>query len=319
MAGFSPCSGWAEKNQRNRFNHIKTTSYCKTRLNQYRMHHQWWKGFKRGRARYRYNNMFGERNATTNEAGGAPTITVFTVELATVSDALWPQLAAILSEGETERAGRFRFERHRRQYVAAHALKRLMLAGFASVPPQAWTFETAPGGKPRVSSASGPFFNLSHCEGLVVCAMSVDLELGVDIEPLRREVPPAIADGILAPVEQAWLENLPELRQPAGFLALWTLKEAFVKATGRGLGQNLRDISFGFNPLRILFHDRDRSEAENWHFDQRRVDPGHLLALAWHGPHAHVECRAARFEALFAGADGGLVREGIGKVFPMRR
>ncbi|RMD81739.1 MAG: 4-phosphopantetheinyl transferase family protein, partial [Candidatus Dadabacteria bacterium] len=55
-------------------------------------------------------------------------------------------------------------------------------------------------------------------------------------------------DGLIGrcctPSEAAWLEQLPPEDRVLGFLHLWTLKEAYVKATGRGLGLGVRRIGF---------------------------------------------------------------------------
>src|SRR5689334_10737211 len=89
-------------------------------------------------------------------------ITVWTVAPDAIPEACWPRLATLLDAGERERAARFAFGHHRRQFLAAHALKRLMLS--AAVPgshgPAKWVFETGAQGKPKVSGPAGPHFNI---------------------------------------------------------------------------------------------------------------------------------------------------------------
>jgi 4'-phosphopantetheinyl transferase len=127
----------------------------------------------------------------------------------------------------------------------------------------------------------GPHFNLSHTDGLVACAVSNELELGIDVEPVNRKAPLELAKEHFAPAEQDWIASLPEPEQAFGFWRVWTLKEAFIKATGRGLGQPLQDISFGFEPLRVVFRDRALGDCRAWRFEQRQVCGGYMLALAW--------------------------------------
>jgi 4'-phosphopantetheinyl transferase len=197
---------------------------------------------------------------------------------------MWNQLGTLLDNDELVRAGHFVFERHQRQYIAAHALKRLMLTAVGGLAPQAWTFETAASGKPRVGPAGGPHFNLSHCDGLVACAASNELELGIDVEPLDREAPLEIAKGHFTPMEQGWIAATPRPEQGVAFWRVWTLKEAFIKATGRGLGQPLQGFSVAFEPLRVIFHDAALGDSDTWRFDQRQVGGTHLFALAWRDP-----------------------------------
>lgn len=209
-------------------------------------------------------------------------IAVWTIALDDVADDLWPLLEALLDHTERFRAERFVFKRHRCQYIAAHALKRLMLSKLdGGLPAREWRFETAPGGKPKVSRVPAPHFNLSHCEGLAACAVSLDVELGIDIEPVTRDAPFEVAESHFTQDEQRWLASLPASERSAGFFRLWTLKEAFIKATGRGLAQPLQGFSFGFDPLRVRFNDPALGDASPWRFEQRMIRGQHHLALAW--------------------------------------
>ncbi len=208
-----------------------------------------------------------------------PRIEIWMLAVADIPAPVWPRLTDMLMAEERERAARFVFDRHRREHLAAHALKRLLLSDFDGRPPQAWEFETAPGGKPHIRGGSALHFNLSHSDGMVVCAASNVGELGVDVEAAGRNLPLEIAGQYFAAEEVAWLRSLAEAEQVLGFLRLWTLKEAFIKATGQGLAQPLHDFAFRFDPLNVVFHDPALGVAEDWRFDQY-VMAGHVLALA---------------------------------------
>ncbi len=210
-------------------------------------------------------------------------IAVGTVAVGAVPESLWPRLYGLLDSTERERAARFHFERDRRQHIAAHALKRLMLSACAhgTVAPQAWTFETALNGKPQVYERAGPHFNLSHCDGLVACAVSRRFELGLDVERLTDEIPFEFAQSQFGPEEALWLSSLPSAYRTTGFFRLWTLKEAYLKAAGLGLAQPMRDFTFGFDPLRVRFHNPSLGDASRWRFHQLEIGTRHVLALAW--------------------------------------
>lgn len=96
-------------------------------------------------------------------------------------------------------------------------------------------FSLGPQGKPYLPG--GPQFNLTHCGGLAVCAVG-GLECGVDAEPLHRRTSPAAERRVCTGEELSFLEA------GGSFLRLWTLKESFVKATGAGLSQGLKEVSF---------------------------------------------------------------------------
>lgn len=75
-------------------------------------------------------------------------------------------------------------------------------------------------------------FSLAHCAGHILCAISTEGPIGVDIEPLAT-VAPASSRLYLSPREREWVSDSAQR-----FVSLWTQKEAVVKAGGtRGLRQ----------------------------------------------------------------------------------
>ena len=80
---------------------------------------------------------------------------------------------------------------------------------------------------------SGIFFNISHCNGLAVCAIG-ECENGIDCEEIGR-VGMKAARRIFTAEEYARLESAAEDIRPEMFARLWTFKEACGKTTGRGL------------------------------------------------------------------------------------
>jgi 4'-phosphopantetheinyl transferase len=233
---------------------------------------------------------------------GLNAIAVWTVAIDTIPNALWPRLVELLDAAERERAKRFLFERDRRQYQVAHALKRLMLSTYTggTVRPEVWTFELGTHGKPRVAQEAGPRFNLSHTDGLVVCAVSERTEVGVDVENLDQHAPLDLSATYFAAPEQRWLRSLPPAAQRLGFFRLWTLKEAYIKATGMGLAQPLDAFAFGLDPLGVTFFDRTLGDPSAWRFRQYEVGERHVLSVAWRqgATEMPVAVRAVRLETL---------------------
>lgn len=190
---------------------------------------------------------------------------------------------ALITPQERQRVQAFRFEKHQRQCLAARALVRTVLSQHApEVAPADWRFGADAKGKPFVAQplARGLHFNLAHTEGLVVCAVSHRLSrLGVDAEAFGRQVDATdIAASHFAPSENALLHSLPPARQHQAFLRLWSLKEAFIKATGDGLSTSLRGFSFGIQPNTstapapespaIRFEAPSPEQAGHWRFAQ---------------------------------------------------
>ena len=99
-------------------------------------------------------------------------------------------------------------------------------------------------GKPTLAAdaAARPLrFNLSHSDGWALFALASDCEVGIDLESgLRLEADEknlsALAKRILSGRELSVWQSLADLAaRRAAFLRAWTRKEAFAKATGKGV------------------------------------------------------------------------------------
>lgn len=97
----------------------------------------------------------------------------------------------------------------------------------------------ASGGKPFFPQLPALHFNVSHSGGLALCGAG-DAPLGVDIERVRPRRA-GLARYICTPAEYAWYEALGGGWE--SLYTIWTLKEARVKCTGRGLRQHPREIA----------------------------------------------------------------------------
>jgi 4'-phosphopantetheinyl transferase len=138
-----------------------------------------------------------------------------------------------LSEPERERAAAFRSERDRRRFTACRTILRSVLGRYLSAEPQSLEFDEAclfcgrQHGKPRLA---GLRFSASRSHGLAVVAVARDFEVGVDVE----QDDPAIRFTQIAPHVLTHAE-LALSWSRWSVLRAWTLKEAYLKATGEGL------------------------------------------------------------------------------------
>jgi len=174
-----------------------------------------------------------------------------------------------LGPEDRTRAAAFTREPARRRFVIAHGLLRLLLGRYLGVSPHSLGFESGTHGKPRLAGTEpdrGLVFNVSHSGDCIAIALAHDARLGVDIEGCRpiKELG-ALAARCLGPSELTHWRGLPETQQLGTFFRLWTLKEAFCKAVGRGIGLGLRECVFDCAeiPARLLSWPSAAGEANS--------------------------------------------------------
>lgn len=154
-----------------------------------------------------------------------------------------------LSTDERRRAAAIVVPAVRRRFVRARAALRRILAGETGRAPHALAIDYGAHGKPRLPDHPGLHFNLSHSSGLAVIATSTFGEVGIDLEALRpRPDLLPVARRFFAAHEADAVEACDGEARSRAFLRLWTRKEAVLKATGRGIGVDTRQIAVGIAP-----------------------------------------------------------------------
>lgn len=194
---------------------------------------------------------------------------------------------AVMSAGEQERKDRYVFERNRIEYALTRLLVRTTLSRCCDVEPQEWTFRANEYGRPEIDSPKfdPPIrFNVSNTEGLIACVVTLDREVGIDVENRNRPGQTVeIADQFFSPTEVAELRRLSPEKQRERFFECWTLKESYIKARGMGLSLPLDQFTFHLNPadpVRISFDPRLEDDPESWQFVQLRPTEAHVAAVA---------------------------------------
>jgi len=124
------------------------------------------------------------------------------------------------------------------EFLTSRWLIRQALSKASSVKPdECWPAD----GRPSTSACpAGWHLSLSHSHGLSACSTQYGSALGIDIEPSKRHPQwQKVVKRWFSPVEQEWLFQEDDSHT---FLRAWTLKEAWLKATGRGIAGNLQTL-----------------------------------------------------------------------------
>ena len=181
---------------------------------------------------------------------------------------------------------------------------RALLAAYLAITPEAVELVDNGHGKPALAAGLGSdlTFNWSHSGNQALIAIARGLELGVDVEHLRRK-PRAleIAARYFTPVEARALATLEGDARQRAFIALWCAKEALLKAIGEGLAFGLDRVGCRLDAAgnwRLAQADPIRGSTNEWQLAGFGVPGDYRGAVAWRGPSRAL----ATFSAPAAGA-----------------
>lgn len=207
-----------------------------------------------------------------------------------IPESISPELArarylALLSEAERKQHDRFRFDDDRHTYLVAHALVRTTLGGMLGEPPEQLAFEIGEHGKPELKheAHADVRFNLSHTRGLVACGVTRSDDIGIDVEQIDRKLEiDTLAGSVLSEDERAALVPLVGSARRERFFRHWTLKEAYVKAVGRGIALPLRSLHVEIAAAQapqLVFRPPFEDDAAAWWLASEALHGSHVLGV----------------------------------------
>lgn len=191
----------------------------------------------------------------------------------------------LMSPEEKVRWKRYRFEQGQKLHLVSRALLRTTLSQYQDVDPKRWEFAAEEHGRLYIKAPDSALaFNISHTAGLVACAVSLEPEVGVDVEEINdKRGTTDVAQRVFSAEELSELDVLSEAGKVERFFTLWTLKEAYIKARGLGFAVPLKEFGFTFSPsgaadihMSATLDDRE----PGWHFHHRAAGAHHHLATA---------------------------------------
>ena len=155
-------------------------------------------------------------------------------------------LQKILSPIEAEHLLQFKNKNAQFVNLITRAISRLILSKYTDTEAEKLSFVRTSLGKPSLEANKNSIsFNLSHNNQLIVMAVCVNDNIGCDIEnPARKVNITSITRRYFSNEERNEITQLGEIQQRQRFFQYWTLKEAFVKATGKGISLGLDSFYF---------------------------------------------------------------------------
>jgi 4'-phosphopantetheinyl transferase len=166
----------------------------------------------------------------------------------------------------------------------------MLLGRYLRLEPSDVAFVYGLQGKPALAVPQPDFplsFNLSHSEDVVAYAFALNRRIGVDIERVRS-LPDAgaFATQFFSPSEREVLAGLHGDRKARAFFAIWTGKEALLKAIGSGLTRPMNQTVISLDKegsVEVGSVDGGSAEAANWRLHSFAPAPGFRGSLAVEG------------------------------------
>lgn len=183
----------------------------------------------------------------------------------------------LLNQEEKEKVDRYKFKKHQHDALITRAFARDTLEKYLPISAENICFSKGEHGKPDLLPSQALTFNLSHTEELIICAISKNVELGIDCEHIDRNNDILnIADRYFSPSEVEELFSLPEEKQRSRFFDYWTLKESYIKACGQGLAIPLDHFSFHIPDQQASYAVADIKQGISLSFSKERQDNSKL-------------------------------------------
>ncbi|HEU5381515.1 MAG TPA: 4'-phosphopantetheinyl transferase superfamily protein [Ktedonobacteraceae bacterium] len=199
-------------------------------------------------------------------------------------------LKHLLTPEEIAHAERWSFEEDQNRFIVSRGTLRRLLGFYLDIDPSQVRLAITPYGKPILDSSQHNqmvHFSDSHAKELIIYAFTRKRLIGVDIEFMHKDFDyEAIAQHHFSQYESATLHGLPDEAKPQGFFNGWTRKEAYTKATGRGVSLiwSTFDVSLRPGEPATLFGNRENSqELMRWSLRELAPDSGYVGALAVEG------------------------------------
>ena len=174
-----------------------------------------------------------------------------------VSELDYNKLKSSLSKERIKKSQRYVHQKDRYLSIGVEILLNHALGEIGIFDP---SYDTDQHGKPFLKNYSNVFFNLSHSEEYVACAVS-DSPVGVDIEHIQ-DIDLNVAKNYFYGSEYQYILNKRDKKK--AFFKLWVLKESYMKMTGLGFRLPLDEFCIEINDKIKLIHPENTANFAVW-------------------------------------------------------
>ena len=178
---------------------------------------------------------------------------IFTLDIKKISRTEIDAAYFSMSRERRNKCDGFRFQADKDLCIVSDMLLRQVLSEKTGIDPKALIFGLSENGKPYLESPDC-HFNISHSGDMVALAVNSEHPVGIDIEKIKP-VSARIAKRVFSEEDSRFVfessvipdGQLEDREALLRFFKVWTYKEAFVKMTGEGISDNIKNYSYDEN------------------------------------------------------------------------
>lgn len=194
-----------------------------------------------------------------------------------LDDGSFQQLLSKIDIEKQKRIKRFRKWEDGHRTLIADLLVRYLVVEKLDIPNNEIHFSTSSFNKPLLKSIDHFHFNCAHSGRWVVCAID-NAPVGIDVER-KKAVDFDIAKRFFSTEEYDTLMNQGESERSNHFFLLWTLKESYLKAIGKGLYQPLNSFTIRFSQKRQIQLFSGDEIVPDVFLKTYTIDPNYCLSV----------------------------------------
>lgn len=201
---------------------------------------------------------------------------IYTVRVKKIEKNIFDELLTFISYEEKERILRFKKFEDAIRGLTSKLLIRYIIVSMLRMENSSICISKNEYGKPYLTGVDDFHFNLSHSGDWVVCAVD-NMPIGIDIEKIH-DVDLGLSKRFFSEEEHKYLISFDDIiKRRESFFEIWTLKESYIKADGRGLAIPLNSFSFTINDGKITL--KTANQFNECYFKQYNIDNSYKLAV----------------------------------------
>ncbi len=178
---------------------------------------------------------------------------IYTVDINRISRTEYDAAYSVMSRERKNKCDGLRFESDKKLCIAADMMLRKVISEKTGIAAESLAFFADENGKPYLED-NGYHFSISHSGDIAAVAVNKENSVGIDVEKIKP-VSAGVAKRIFSERDICFVfgsnmipeEKIEESETLTRFFKVWTYKEAFVKMTGEGITDSIKDYSYNEN------------------------------------------------------------------------